>query len=393
MLKGRSQEAIVKRITDQMDKAGLDALILTSPHDIFYATGHCSRTVYRSGRVGGAAAVVNKSGKVGLVVSEFEKAMAEQACEKSVVLHTYPVWIYIEDLAFEGMKKETQPDLNRTWRMACELLDHVTDGMNIGICYKWTGMEEAEYLAEKFGRDHLIDCTKMLSDARAVKTPWEIEVLRRNAKASERAMYRTAKATVPGMTPQDIHYLFHKYCLEECPDMTTVAQAHTFAGIYTPAWIPSDTRLDAGDLVRLDGGPYANGYKSDLARTYAVGGSTTSEREALYAELYKGYEYALAHIGPGVRFCDVFKGVEATINIPGYVRGHFGHSISCDISGEEAPFIGPKETRVFEPGMVLCIEYPFYSSRRQTYNIEDEILITEDGYELFTKTAPTLTLV
>ncbi len=384
---------IVKKSIAQMDRAGLDALILTAPHDIFYATGHCSRRVYRSGRVGGAAAVVNKSGRVGLVASEFEKAVAEKARHKDVILYIYPVWIYIEDLAFDGMKKETQPDLNRTWKMVCELLDHEKPGMNIGISYKWSSMEEAEYLSQRFGRVHLLDCAKVLAEARVTKTPWEINILRRNAKASERAMYRTAKATVPGMTPQDIHHLFHQFCLEESPHMTTLSQAHTFGPVYTPAWIPGDMRLDAGGLVRLGtGGPYADGYKSDLARTYSVGGKPFEEREMLFAELYKGYECAKAHIGPGVRMCDVFRGVASVINIPGYVRGHFGHSISCDISGEEASFIGPEETRVFEPGMVMCMEYLFYSSKRHTYNIEDEILITENGFEMFTRTAPTLYL-
>ena len=202
---------IVKKSIAQMDRAGLDALILTAPHDILYATGHCSRRVYRSGRVGGAAAVVNKSGRVGLVASEFEKAVAEKARHKDVILYIYPVWIYIEDLAFDGMKKETQPDLNRTWKMVCELLDHEKPGMNIGISYKWSSMEEAEYLSQRFGRVHLLDCAKVLAEARVTKTPWEINILRRNAKASERAMYRTAKATVPGMTPQDIHHLFHQF--------------------------------------------------------------------------------------------------------------------------------------------------------------------------------------
>ena len=58
---------IVKKSIAQMDRAGLDALILTAPHDIFYATGHCSRRVYRSGRVGGAEAVVNKSDRKSVV--------------------------------------------------------------------------------------------------------------------------------------------------------------------------------------------------------------------------------------------------------------------------------------------------------------------------------------
>lgn len=84
----RDQAAIVSRVLEQMEKAQLDALILTSPHDIFYVTGHCSRNVYRSGRVCASAAVVNKSGKVGIVISEFEKAVAEKACDPSVSIYT-----------------------------------------------------------------------------------------------------------------------------------------------------------------------------------------------------------------------------------------------------------------------------------------------------------------
>lgn len=86
--------------------------------------------------------------------------------------------------------------------------------------------------------------------------------------------------------------------------------------------------------------------------------------------------------------CDVFYGVEQAIGMSEYVRGHFGHSISCDISGEEAPFISPEETRTFEPGM--CFETPFYSSRRHTYNIEDTFVVTEEGIELFTHASPSL---
>ena len=302
------------------------------------------------------------------------------------------MWIYIEDFATENMVKETQPDLNKTWRMALELIPNLKKGMKIGVVYKWVTMEAAKYLQESLGAENLVDCFKVMNEARAVKTPWEIDMLRRNAKASERAMYLTARATVPGMTPSDIHYIFHKACLEECPNMTTVSQAHTFGANFSPAWIPDETRLDSGDIVRLDGGPYSNGYKSDLARTYAVGGKTTPERAALFDELWKGYEYSISHIGPGVKMCDVFRGVESVIKIPNYVRGHFGHSISCDISGEEAPFIGPKDNREFVPGMVMCIEFPFYSSKRQTYNTEDTILITENGIELFSKATQTMSL-
>ncbi len=388
----RDQAAIIKRITEQMEKAGLDALILTSPHDVFYTTGLCSRNLYRSGKTGATVSVVTSEGKVGLVCSEFEKKVADTVCDPGVSIVAYPVWIYIEDFAREGMTKEVQPDLNKTYRMASEFITGGKDGIKVGAVYKWLAYEAGLFLRETFGEKNMVDCTKVMNEARTVKTPWEIEVLRLNAQAAERVMHKTARMTVPGMTPADVHLLFHKLCLEESPDMHNLSQAHTFGEHFSPAWLPGKFRLDWGDLVRLDGGPYADGYKSDLARTYAVGGKTVKEREELYAALWRGYEYAVQNIGPGVKMCDLFHGIEKAINLPKYVRGHFGHSISCDVAGEEYPFISPKEERVFEPGMIMCIETPFYSSKRHTYNIEDEVLITETGSEWFTRANPSLCL-
>lgn len=390
MIKGREQQAILEKLMAQMEKAKLDALILTSADGVFYSTGFAARSLYRSGKTGNAVSVVTSDGKVALICSEFEKMSAQEVCDPSVHIEAYPVWIYIEDYAYAGMKKEVQPDLNKTFRMAAEFIPQCGHPLKIGVQNKWITHDAYDFLEGTYGKGNVVDCTRVLAEARTLKTPWEIEVLRHNAKLSELAMYKTMKETVPGMTFSDIHACFHRVCLELAPDLTTISQSHTFGTHIAPAWMPQDTPLMRGDIVRLDGGPYTNGYKSDLGRTYAVGNYTLPEREELYASLWRGYEWGISHIGPGVRMCDVFRGVEQAIGIPQYIRGHFGHSISCDISGEEAPFIAPDETRIFEPGMVMCFETPFYSSRRHTYNIEDTFLVTENGVELFTHASPSL---
>ena len=392
MIKGREQKLIVQKLTMQMKKQGFDALILTSADGVFYSTGFAVRSLYRSGKTGNAVSVVTSDGKVTLICSEFEKMAAQDVCDPSIHIEAYPVWIYIEDYAFDGMTKEVQPDLNRTYRIAAEFIPRSEKKVTIGVQNKWITYDACCFLHETFGKEYVKDCSKLLAEARVIKTPWEIEVLRYNAKMAEQAMYKTMKATVPGMTYADIHTCFHQECLTLAPDLTAISQSHTFGSNIAPAWIPQEKQLMRGDIVRLDGGPYTNGYKSDLGRSYAVGNYTLPEREELYATLWKGYEWGIQHIGPGVRMCDIFRGVEQAIGMPKYVRGHFGHSISCDISGEEAPFISPTETRIFEPGMVMCFETPFYSSRRQTYNIEDTFVVTENGIELFTHAGPSLYL-
>ena len=69
-IKGRSQEAILKRLTEEIGKAGLDAVILTSAGSVFYATGFAVRSLYRSGKTGNAAAVVTAGGDVYLIFKQ-----------------------------------------------------------------------------------------------------------------------------------------------------------------------------------------------------------------------------------------------------------------------------------------------------------------------------------
>ena len=59
----RDQKAIIQRLTEQMDKDNLDALILTSGDAVFYATGYASRDLYKNGQTGGTVAVVTKDGQ------------------------------------------------------------------------------------------------------------------------------------------------------------------------------------------------------------------------------------------------------------------------------------------------------------------------------------------
>lgn len=91
----RDQKAIIQRLTQQMDKDNLDALILTSGDAVFYATGYASRDLYKNGQTGGTVAVVTKDGRAGIVVSEFARRIAEMAAD-GVEIISYPTWIYKE---------------------------------------------------------------------------------------------------------------------------------------------------------------------------------------------------------------------------------------------------------------------------------------------------------
>lgn len=395
VLEQRDQSAIQDRLQTELIRSGLDALIVTAPESIFYCTGFASNFLYTSGQIGIAAAVVKKEGPVTLILNEFEKQAAQSSC-KGIELQTYPVWIYIEDYADEsGKEKPAQPDLNQVFAMAAEVILDSYPNPKVGLEMETISHSKWDYLCQVFGQDHLFDAGPTLVESRAIKTPWEIDVLRRGANIAEIAMYRTAHTIEQGMTEAEVMAVFRKNCEAQSPEVISTIQAHTLGSDFAPAIIPRHTKIKRGDIIRIDGGPFYCGYCTDIARTFALGPRTEKRREEIYAALWKGYETGRNMLGPGVRMCDVFAAMQKVIRengIPGYIRGHHGHSIGCCRFSEEYPFLSGKETRPLEPGMVMCLEVPYYSSKNHSYNIEDMFLITENGAEFFSNACESLYL-
>lgn len=387
MLK-RNQKEFVEKLQAQMEKEGMDAILLTKPESIYYATGVASAFMYMGSAVGTVLGVVPKTGNAAIVTTEFETSLTKLE-NPDIEIVAYPIFVYVADFDSAGRVKEVQPDTNRTFKMAADLIQQkVGTVKKLGV--EWAAMPYDKMLAlqEVFGAGALADCGKVLIESAATKTPWEIEVLRMNAQASDRAMHYVAQNTEPGMSEEDISYLFVQGMVREGKKFTRFSNYHVIGEQFSPFEVAHENvTVKAGDMIRLDGGIRAYAYSADIARTYAVGGVVNDERRKIWEILHETHEKALQMIGPGVRMCDVFRFAEDNVKtvIPSYNRGHFGHSIGCNHFSEEYPMINPNETRVFEPGMVFCVEIPYYSSFNNSYNIEDTILITENGIDRFTK--------
>lgn len=380
----RNQSAIMKRILEQMDKSGADALILTGADDVFYATGFASMQLYNSRRFGSTAAVIRSDGKATLILSEFEKQAADSVCDKTIEIAAYPTFIYIEDYSAGETYKNPDTDPMKVYKMALEACGEGTG--KVGLVYYSMDYRSGEFFSSHLG-NRIFDAARLMADAKMIKTPWEIQTLRTAAEITESAINRTMSSVKEGMTEAEIRMTFEQLCEQQSPDVAGVTHAHTVGRNFAPSYIPRDVKVVGGDLIRLDGGVFYKGYNSDIARTCSVGGKTLKERENVYSALFAGYSFAINHAGPGVLMCDIFNGAQKVIKEKGldcYIRGHHGHSISCNTAVEELPLVSPEEKRVFMPGMVMCFEFPYYGSRLQTYNIEDTVLITENGIELFT---------
>lgn len=294
----RNQKEFLARLVPQMERAGIDALLLTSPDAVFYATGFATAIPYQTGRLGLSTAVVTKEGRAYVFCTEFERQNAALSVDpEAVEIHTYPTWVYIEDYTEPGEKKEVVNNPLKTYEMAVEVIAN-KDRAVLGVEPNYLPYKPYAYLASVFGESRVVDCAEVLREARVIKTQWEIENLRKAAHYTELAMQQTAHAIVPSMTEADVFQIYNQKCWGQSNEVMDVFKAHTVGANFAPACIPRPGRIERGDVIRLDGGVKVNAYKADIARTFAVG-KTLANRERIYDTLYRGFEAGKRCLGPG----------------------------------------------------------------------------------------------
>ena len=151
--------------------------------------------------------------------------------------------------------------------------------------------------------------------------------------------------------------------------------------------IPADdVVLAAGDLIKIDAGSIVDGYHSDSAVTWIVGGPDTVSqavrdlvhrtREALWAGLLEAR--------PGNRVTDISAAVEAVALPHGYgvVREYVGHGVGRALHEDpQVPNYGrPGRGPRLVPGLVLAIEPMFNLRTADTAVLDDEwTVVTADG--------------
>lgn len=388
MLKDRNQQEIQQKLQAEMVKNNLDALVLSSPEAIFYATGYASSFLYTSWNIGTTLAIVLADGPCEVVMVEFERPTFLRETNHQMKCNTYPNYIFIDDDEADQGEKSAQPDLNTSLRIAAEIIHAKKSNPRVGMELDTLPHSRFEYAFQVFGKENLVNCLEVLRRVRAIKTDWEIDVLRRAAIGAERAMLECAHYIEPGWSEADIWNAFRDACYRQYPDVNNIGFVPSFGNNYAPMFIPNpDVIVKEGDIICLDNGPVIDNYNSDLCRTFVLG-KARPEQEEIYRILKKGHDREMELIGPGVKMSDVFHEVMDTIYkagmTPKYKRGHLGHSVGCNKYIEEYPIISAESNDVFEVGMVLCIETPYYSSKLGGFNLEDEIVITENGYERWT---------
>lgn len=245
-----------------------------------------------------------------------------------------------------------------------------------------------------------------------LKSKAELEVMREAGRIVALTHQELAKAIKPGVTTKQLDELAETFIRS----MGAIPSFKGYGGfpgsICTSVneelvhGIPGNRILQDGDIISIDIGAKFQGFHGDSAWTYPVGTISAENQRLLRVteeSLFKGLEQAK----PGGRLSDISHAIQVHAEAAGFtlVREYVGHGIGQNLHEDpQVPNYGPPNRGPrLKPGMVLAIEPMVNAGERYVRTLEDNwtvvtvdrktcahfehtIAITEDGYEILTRT-------
>ncbi|MEO3805026.1 Xaa-Pro peptidase family protein [Nonomuraea sp. B1E8] len=360
-----------ERLRAELAAARLECVVLSTPESVHYATGHRSLTASLS-RGAQIAAVVTPSRTV-LIVPAGEAAAAEEGGREADELVTFGEFYFTH--ADGSATSGDHPDLSSALEAVL-----AAPGRSRPAA-EWAGFARTgrpAALADASGADGWI------AAVRSVKLPGEQELLRTAARLAEQGIEAALGQAAAGVTERELAAAVAGAMVAGGGEPRFVVVTSGERSALSDAF-PTDRACRPGDLVRFDVGCTYQGYWSDVART-AVVGEPTGRQQRFYDALATGQDAEFATATPGARAGDVFaaavRGVEANGGPLPYRRQHAGHAIGLSVY--ETPLIASGIETVLRPGMVFCLETPYYELGWGGMMVEDTGVVTEHGFELFT---------
>jgi len=266
------------------------------------------------------------------------------------------------------------------------------------ILNPWDGRQTREgqfvnLLRQKFPNVEVRDCSPLIWELRTIKSPAEIEAMRRAARIGVKAISETMKATRPGMYEYELSALYNYIAEKEGAQnlayymIICSGENHPYVHYYK-----HDRLLKDGDFIVMDIGPDVNYYDTDITISYPVNGKFTARQKEVYEAAKAVHEASISVYRPGLTTEQVKNEVDEILKKQGFdltknyfkrMRGSFGHYVGLavhDVGG------GPM---VLKPGMVFANEpLMIFPEENLGVRVEDTVLITETGCEVLTAGIP-----
>ena len=231
----------------------------------------------------------------------------------------------------------------------------------------------------------VVSGTPVTAGCRTIKDFHELALMRHASKVTLLAYEAAWKSLREGMTQDDFASLVVLAHARLGYSGSAGVQVGKYSALPHGSVTPQVVR--EGSILLIDGGCKVEGYSSDISRTFVLGKATQRMKDVFEVE-HRAQTAALAAAKPGVP-CEAVDAAARKVIVDAgfgpdykYFSHRVGHGMGMD--GHEWPYLVRGNTLPLAPGMVFSDEPGIYIPGEFGIRLEDDMVITENGAELFT---------
>jgi Xaa-Pro aminopeptidase len=269
---------------------------------------------------------------------------------------------------------------------------------------EWDGrltreLQFVQHLKQRFPQTEVKDCSQSIWGLRMLKSPAEIQIMRKAGRIGVQALIEMMKATRPGIYEYEIAALYEYMCrrqgVRELAYMTIISSEENHPYLH---YHKHNRLLGDGDFLVVDAGPDVGHYDVDISISYPANGKFSPRQKEIYTACYEMEKACISLYKPGITSGEVHAQVMEILKNKGFdletdifkiiTRGSGGgcsHYVGMavhDVGG------GPRGVPL-KPGMVFaCDILAVFPKENLGVRVEDTVLITEDGCENLTAGLP-----
>ncbi len=346
-----------------MKRDGLDALVISEKNNYWYFSGLISYQLDHIQRP--QICFLPKGGKPMLLVYGNDKAKAK-ALPWVGEVRAYVDVPFPEEMIAGCLKAMGLGEAKLGFELG--------DDQRLGI--------PANYLlrlTEALPKAQIKDGTAALTEMRLIKSPQEIEFMRKACDISMKAYDRCLPQLRPGMTRREVADKLYISMIEE-----GAHPRHPGFLMLNASTRYDDRRYDKGDRMIADFGACYEGYYGDITRM-AIFGPASEEQKKDHRMACDVIQLCFDVMQPDTPIAELSRVANRELVKRGYQAvdspKRIGHGIG--MARAEPPSLNEVEKELHRPGMILALE-PKVRSEKSAVHLEEDVLITERGPEFLT---------
>lgn len=343
----------IKWLREKMKMLNLEGMIVSNPVNIRYLTNIASEGIL----------LITRKENIFLTDGRYiEEVQNVLTIDDEIIVHEF---------------KEYSKDEYENFFMFCE---------NVGFEEKYVTYAKYKEYMHKYKANNMQETENIIEKQRMIKDEEEIEKLRKACKLTDDCFKYLTKFIKVGQTEKEIALEIEKYFrLNGADGISFEPIVASGKNSSKPHAVPTNKKIDLGDVITLDFGCKYKGYCSDMTRTIFVG-YIPEEVKKVYDLVLKNQIQTAKEIKDGTNIKTISKMVENDFKLNGYDLVHsLGHGVGLDI--HEMPVISSRNDNTLKEKMVITNEPGIYIPGKFGVRIEDTVLIGKELSESLTKSS------